>query len=354
VDFSDQIQALSAKLAKQFDHLDTEEATKNALVMPFISALGYNVFDPTEVVPEYTADVGTKKGEKVDYAILSDGKPIILVECKWCGANLEDAHKAQLYRYFTVTDARIGILTNGVVYQFYTDLDKPNRMDEKPFLVFDLQDVREPQIEELKRLSKHAFDEEAIVSAAGELKYTRQVRRMLSREFSAPREEFIRFVISKVYSGNITAKVREEFTPIVKRGLRQFLNEQVNARLRTAIESEAQTLTGNGADLTAPEADKPEIVTTEEELEAYMIVKAILRQAVDPERVTMKDRLSYCTIVLDDNSRQPICRLHFNSAQKYLGLLDENKKETRHALADLNDIFDHADELQRTVAYYGG
>ncbi len=78
MDFIDRIRDLSTRIPKQLEHIQTEEATKNALIMPFISALGYNVFDPTEVVPEFTADVGIKKGEKVDYAIHLDGKPIML------------------------------------------------------------------------------------------------------------------------------------------------------------------------------------------------------------------------------------------------------------------------------------
>lgn len=136
--FNDRIRELSGQVQKQLPHIQTEEATKNALIMPFITALGYNVFNPTEVTPELHADVGIKKGEKVDYAILQDGKPIILFECKWHGADLNKDHASQLYRYFSVTDARFGVLTNGVQYRFYTDLDAANKMDAKPFFEFDL------------------------------------------------------------------------------------------------------------------------------------------------------------------------------------------------------------------------
>jgi predicted type IV restriction endonuclease len=122
MDFIDRIRELASRAPKQLPHIQTEEATKNALVMPFIGALGYNVFDPTEVTPELTADVGIKKGEKVDYAILQDGQPIMLFECKWHGAELKDGHASQLYRYFSVTHARFGVLTNGIIYRFFTDL----------------------------------------------------------------------------------------------------------------------------------------------------------------------------------------------------------------------------------------
>src|SRR4249919_1287459 len=129
MEFAEKMRELAARVPSQLEYIRTEEACKNALVMPFINALGYNVFDPREVTPELIADVGTKKGEKVDYAILKDGKPIILFECKGCDCNLETAQASQLCRYFSVTDARFGILTNGTIYRVFSDLEAPNKMD---------------------------------------------------------------------------------------------------------------------------------------------------------------------------------------------------------------------------------
>lgn len=126
--------------------------------MPFLAALGYNVFDPTEGTPELNADIGVKKGEKVDYAILRDGKPILLIECKHHAADLGKVHASQLYRYFSVTESRFGLLTNGIVYWFYTDLEALNKMDSKPCFEFNLLDFREQDAEELKKLSKSADD----------------------------------------------------------------------------------------------------------------------------------------------------------------------------------------------------
>ncbi|HII07162.1 MAG TPA: restriction endonuclease, partial [Methanotrichaceae archaeon] len=176
MDFIDKIHELAARIPNQIEHIQTEEATKNALVLPFIAALGYNVFDPTEVVPEFTADVGTKKGEKVDYAVLMDENPIILFECKWCGANLDNEHSSQLYRYFSVTDGRFGVLTNGIIYRFYSDLEKPNKMDEKPFFELNLLDIDESLVEELKKFTKSSFDLDDILTTASELKYTKEVK----------------------------------------------------------------------------------------------------------------------------------------------------------------------------------
>ncbi|MDE0017409.1 MAG: type I restriction enzyme HsdR N-terminal domain-containing protein, partial [Candidatus Poribacteria bacterium] len=132
MDFIEGLTNLSSVIAKRKDIIETEEATKNAFVMPFINLLGYNVFDPTEVVPEFTADVGTKQGEKVDYAIFKDDEVIMLIECKKYGTDLSDAHTTQLYRYFSVVHARIAVLTDGVIYRFYTDLEESNIMDSKP------------------------------------------------------------------------------------------------------------------------------------------------------------------------------------------------------------------------------
>src|SRR4028118_426773 len=157
MDFIEQLQTLAAKTNKLCDVLQTEEATKNALIMPFIRILGYDIFDPTEVVPEFIADVGIKKGEKVDYAIKKDGKIIMLFECKHCGGDLNIKHASQLFRYFSVTDARIAVLTNGLVYRFFTDLEAPNKMDEKPFLEVDMTELDDVALTELKKLTKQAF-----------------------------------------------------------------------------------------------------------------------------------------------------------------------------------------------------
>src|SRR4028119_2249033 len=154
MDFIEKLQALATKIPKLCEHLQTEEATKNALVMPFINLLGFDIFDPTEVIPEFIADVGIKKGEKVDYAIVKDGKIIMLFECKHCGGDLHINHASQLFRYFSVTDARIAVLTNGLVYRFFTDLEAPNKMDEKPFLEVDMTELNDVSINELKKLRK--------------------------------------------------------------------------------------------------------------------------------------------------------------------------------------------------------
>jgi len=158
VEFVERIKVLAARVEKQKDNIVTEEACKNAFVMPFLNALGYDVFNPDIVIPEFTADVGVKKGEKVDYAIKLNGTITMLVECKGCGSDLAQQHMSQLYRYFSVTDARFAILTNGQQYWFYSDLDEPNRMDQRPFFRFDILDYRASHIAELSKFTNEQFD----------------------------------------------------------------------------------------------------------------------------------------------------------------------------------------------------
>lgn len=357
MEFADRLAALATKVRNQADAIGTEEATKNAFVMPFISTiLGYDVFDPLEVVPEYTADVGTKRGEKVDYAIVRNGEVQILIEAKASLGQLKIEHASQLFRYFSVTNARLAVLTNGVVWQFYTDLDAPNRMDSKPFLVLDLLDIDETLIPEIQKLSKDSFDLDSIISAAEELKYVGALKREIAAQFRDPSDEWVKFFTSRVYEGSFTARVREQFTSLVSKASRQFLTESVNDRLKTALGA----TTPHAAD--APVTSEPvveddldrdtEIETTLEELEGYQIVKAIACGEVKPQRITQRDAKSYFAVLLDDNNRKPIARLHFNAKQKYLGLLDEDKAETRHAIESIDEIYQHADAIRNAVRRY--
>ncbi|RLY91601.1 restriction endonuclease [Kocuria tytonicola] len=362
MEFTERLAALASKVTHQKASIETEEATKNAFVMPFISTiLGYDVFDPAEVVPEFTADVGVKKGEKIDYAIVQDGQIQMLIECKHIGAPLSLEHASQLYRYFAVTNARIAILTNGEKYHFYTDLDAPNRMDAKPFLVLDLTDIDATLIPELLKLSKNEFDLDSIISAAGELKYVGQIKRAIAAEFKEPSDDWVRFFTNRVYEGAFTQKVREQFTPLVNKASQQFLNEQVNNRLTTALGASSVPPSLPPADDAADgissreEAERDlieaqdDIVTTAEELTAFNIVRAIVCNQVDMSRVSYRDAKSYCAILLDNNNRKTIARLHFNRSQKYVGILDENKAETRNPIAALEEIYGLSDQLRAAV-----
>ena len=322
--------------------------------MPFIQALGYNVFDPTEVVPEFTADIGTKKGEKVDYAIMQEGKPIILIEAKSATSDLGQEHASQLFRYFSVTDVRFGILTNGLQYHFFSDLDKTNHMDEKPFLIIDILNFDTRPLAQLKKFTKAAFDVDRILSSANELKYKREIRLLLESEYNQPSEDFVRHFTRPVYSGRLRESVVEEFTMIVQQAFRDFVNDKIANRLQSAIDSESgtQELDDNQIeDDTEVESERDGIDTTQDEIDGFYVVKSILRETVDPSRIAMRDVRSYCGILLDDNNRQPICRLRFNRSKKYLGLFHEDNEE-RVAIDSIDDIYKYADQLKKAAANY--
>jgi len=349
MDFIDEIKALASRIPALRDSILTEEAAKNALVMPMINILGYNVFNPTEVVPEFTADHGTKKGEKVDYAIFKDGSPIILIECKPINCDLNNAHASQLFRYFTVTDAKVGILTNGVVYRFYSDLEAANKMDDKPFLEIDLLNIKEPLVEEFKRFKKENFDADELASVANELKYTKEIKQILLDELDNPSEAFVKFLAKQVYSGVLTPSMREKFTVLTKSAFTQFINDRIGERLKMAMDDTPV----KKEEVKVPEETSTDgVTTTEDEKEGYYIIRAILHENTDPERVVMRDAKSYCAILLDDNNRKPICRLYFNTKQKNVGIFDENREEVKYPINNLSEIYNLSEQLKNIIVLY--
>ncbi|WP_285905339.1 type I restriction endonuclease [Pseudodesulfovibrio pelocollis] len=353
MDFAERLHSLAARIQEHSHMLSNEEMTKNALVLPFLQTLGYDPFNPQEVFPEYTADIGVKKGEKVDFAVMKNGDPIMLIECKSCKSDLKKVNPTQLLRYYQVTPtARIGILTNGVQYQFFTDLDRANIMDDKPYMVFDFSSPEESLVTELKKLTKSQFDVEKTLSAASELKYTRAIKRLFAEEMQSPSDEFVRIFACKVYSGKLMPAVRQKFAELVKKAIGIYINDVINDRLKHAMITQPDEDIEEVANVDAPD-EKSEIITTEDELEAFYIVKSILREVVSPDRVVMRDTKSYCGVLLDDNNRKPLCRFHFNTSQYYLGLVANSDKDMeKFPINDLNDIYTYADRLKSTPSFY--
>jgi hypothetical protein len=350
MDLKDQIKVIADR-TKHKDQIQTEEATKNAFVMPFLQSLGYDVFNPLEVVPEFIADIGIKKGEKIDYAIFKDGNPTILIECKHWAQNL-NIHDGQLLRYFHVSKAKFGILTNGIVYRFYSDLVSPNKMDEKPFLEFNITDVKDNQIEELKKFHKTNFDAESIVNTASELKFMNELKNILNQELTNPSPEFVKHFAKQVYPSVVTAKVLEQFTELTKKSIQQHISDLITERLKTALSKEDEK--NNEVNISAEKnlEDISKVNTTDEELEGFMIVKTILRQKTPVARVTYRDAQSYFAVFLDDNNRKAVCRLYLNGGKKYIGTFDENKKEIKNEIGNLDEIFNYSGLLLKTIEAY--
>lgn len=351
MDFKDSIKQISERIKSLKDNLQTEEATKTALIMPFINALGYDVFNPLEVLPEMCCDIGTKKGEKIDYAIMKDGEPVILIECKHWAQDL-NLHDNQLLRYFNVSKAKFGVLTNGIIYRFYTDLAEPNKMDEKPFLEVNLLDIKDQQIEELKKFHKSYFDVNEILSSASELKYMGELKSVIGNEFSNPSPDFVRYFGKQVYEGVFTPKVLEQFTVLIKRTISNYISDIISERLKAAIkDNDNSTKTENETAEKKEQSkkgssDEPKIITTEEELEAFYIIKSILRNSIPAERITYRDAQTYFAVFIDNNNRKTVCRLYLDSAtNKRLTFLDENKKEIHHKIQSIDDIYNYAEQL---------
>lgn len=323
--------------------------------MPFIQSLGYDVFNPNEVVPEFTADVGIKKGEKVDYAIMLDGSPAILLECKHCSSKL-DKHDSQLFRYFTTVSARLAILTNGITYRFYTDLRSPNRMDEHPFFEFNITKSSDRTLELLEKISKGSFDVEALVEFATVQQDRTKVKASIRSEFTEPSDAFVRSIIDPIHDGRMTQPIIEKYRPLVLAGIRDIVSERVEKRLQDALGKSRlpeDTVTEDGTPEaeSTPVDDGEEIVTTVEELEGFFSVKSMLHDLVDAKRVTSRDVRSYFGILLDNNNRKPICRLWFNREQKYVGVFDANKKETRIPIGSVDELYEHADAIRESLEH---
>ncbi|MBE9192980.1 type I restriction enzyme HsdR N-terminal domain-containing protein [Gloeocapsopsis crepidinum LEGE 06123] len=354
MDFIDQIKAISQQIQKLKEQILTEEATKSAFVMPFINALGYNVFNPTEVCPEFTADVPGLKGEKVDYAIIKDNSPIILIECKWCGGSLENPkHSSQLHRYFHATEAKFGVLTNGIIYRFYTDTEKSDVMDEKPFFEFNMIDFNESIINELKRFSKLTFNPSELCDVAKNMLYTTEIKRLMAEQLFDPSPDFVKFFAGQVYTGKLVASVVEKFTEITKRSLKEFINDRITDRLKSAIDlpdTTAPALTSTELQDTEAELvssySSHEIITTEEELEGFYIIKAILREIIPAGRVQFKNTKSYFGINIDGKVSKTICRLWLNPNKRVIGILDAEGKEARKTISSIDEIYGLAEILK--------
>lgn len=355
MDFIDEIRQFSQRVSSLKEMLTTEEATKNALILPFFQLLGYDVFNPMEFVPEFTADVGIKKGEKVDYAIILNGSPAILVEAKWCNDPL-DGHDSQLFRYFATTSAKFGILTNGIVYKFYTDLDEPNKMDLTPFLELNLLDVDENAVAEVKRFSKEKIDIEEAFSAASELKYTNMIKALLQKQRANPDEAFINYVLSEIYPGRRTQQVVERFSGIIKKAVNAYLTDVINGTLKSAIQrhDEPNTTADQDSDEELETIDEPasKILTTQEELEAYGMVKSILAETLPLELISYRDTETYFAICFEGNVRKWICRLKLSGSKKYVFIPNQEHGTLKLPLETADGILEYKDQIIESAARF--
>jgi len=354
MDLKLKLEQLHQRVVGLKDQINTEEATKNAFVMPFIQILGYDIFNPTEVVPEHICDIGTKKGEKVDYVIRKNNEPILIFECKHWRENA-DAHNSQLHRYYHVSKAKFGVLTNGTIYNFYADLEKPNIMDEKPFLTINIEDLKDSSIKILESFTKNGYNLESILDSAEDLKYIKAIRKEFEKEIDNPSDEMVKLLVNRFFDKPLTANRMIAFKEYTKKALTVSINESISDRLKSALnmnekaekQADAKTISIDENN----EANK--IITTEEETEAFQIVKAILREKISSDRIASRDTQSYFGVLLDDNNRKPICRFHFNTTNKYLETFQNGKDAgEKKQLNNLDEIYDYRNQLHQTLDNY--
>ncbi|MGL4362199.1 MAG: type I restriction endonuclease [Cellulosilyticaceae bacterium] len=338
------LESLSSRINAIKDNVETEEATKQSMILPFFQSLGYDVFNPLEFIPEYTADVGIKKGEKVDYAILDDcQQPIILIEAKSCKEKL-DKHDSQLFRYFGVSSAKFAILTNGLSYKFYTDLNEPNKMDLQPFLSFDIDSINDRDLNSIEQFVKSNLDVDSIMSVASELRDTELAKTAIKDLFENPSDEFIKMVLnSGVFEGQKNQKIIDKFKPIIKRAISQHINDKLSLKFKETLTSEDSNVFVEP--VIEIEEEDSKIITTEEEIESYVIIKNILRKSLDVSRIVYRDTESYFGILIDDNNRRWVCRLKLDGKKHIMIRNDEGNAATRYDLESLDDLYSLEEQL---------
>jgi hypothetical protein len=270
MDFIDQLQSLGKLIEKQKSDITTKEATKKVFVLPFIRALGFEVSDSREVVADFSTDIDCDNNGSVDYAICRDSKPVMLFECKSCTIDLTGEDVDQLRSNFVTASAMFGVLTNGISYRFYSDIEKENIMDDKPFMELNLLDIDEKIIAELTGLSKKTFELDQIFSVASELRYIQAIKNVLFEQSSSPSLEFVRLFANQVYPGKKTEQVLDQFAPVVKEAFKQFITDCLQSVMNDRVEEPvADNDAANSVCLGGSGNDQ---VVTDEEFEGFFVV----------------------------------------------------------------------------------
>lgn len=337
------LERLSTRISSLKASVQTEEATKHSFVMPFFQILGYDIFDPTVIVPEFTADFGVKKGEKVDYAIMHENKPLIIVEVKKHTEGLEK-HSSQLYRYFGVTEVKFALLTNGIEYRFYSDMTKQNRLDDRPFLIINLEELNKRDVKALERFTKDELNINSILEMANKQRYILEIKNYFEKESQTPSDDFIKLFATAVLpqGTRLMQNVIDEFRGYVKLALSEIVADLASKK----INSIRAGLTANITDsMDADEESVSEIETTQEELQGFFIVKSILSEICELDKIYARDTKSYFGILYENNNRKWIARLRFNTANKYIGIHEIDKEETKYPLEKLEDIYKFKTQL---------
>lgn len=339
----EELKNFSKRALELKEHITTEEATKMSLVAPFFQILGYDIFNPSEFCPEFTADIGIKKGEKVDYAILINGAPIILIEVKSIGKNL-DKHSSQLFRYYSATNARFAILTNGLTYRFYTDLNEKNKMDNEPFYEFNLLNLSPDDYIEIPKFSKECFNEESIFDNASILMYSNQFIEYMQEQLSSPNDEFVRFFLKNAYQGVKTQNVIDKFRPILRKALNDYIDKIVKEKMTSLVNTSSYISAGN------QEPVKP--IPSNEEFKFYNSIQDMLQDVVEASDITYKKTESYFAVLYKNNVRKWLIRITISNSQTTIVVPDKNKNEIRFKINSLSDVELYKQYIKNALSMY--
>jgi len=333
--FAEDIAKVYEQVRKRAEQVVGEESTKMALILPFLSALGYDIYDPTEVMPEYVADFAIRRSgqlEKVDYALAINDTIVMIVEAKARGQKAE-AHDGQLKKYFnSLLATKVSIVTNGIQYRFFTDLRNTNVMDDEPFFSSNVLEYDSKDIENLKFFHRDNFDVAAISSHAEEMVYLKSLTKLVGDLLRSPSEDFMRFLLGQLglegkklglegkklgLEGKINKKKLDKFEPLIKKSIQNSLVELMTRSLSQEI---AQPV----------EADKPvepdeieeieeegsKVETTAEELEAFEKIKTIAASSKNHNlEVKYKDVAAYFGVHVG-NSTWWFLRLYLSPKKK--------------------------------------
>lgn len=356
MDFVEKIKELSRKINEQKGFTLTEEATKNAFVMPFLQILGYDVFNAAEVIPEYIADWAAKKGEKVDYTIKVGPQTVMLIECKQVGDNLDASKESQLANYFHhVQECNIGVLTNGIIYKFYTDLNAENIMDTEPFFVFDFGGLKEGHISKLEMFSKANITKTDVINSdIIKIRNYSATVEVLRREFANPSEEWVKFITKQLpFIKKSTEAVIEEFREHIKKAVIQFEQDFFDAQIARLKETTQAQPTEQQAKPAETIIEKSSIVTTVEEMQALAIVKSILYKMIPPEKIVLRDSENYCDVSFATTGWPRIIRLFFQNPEQLMISFPGNPDLVslgKIEIKSVDKIIEHADKITATIS----
>ena len=298
---------------------------------------------------EFGADIADRKGQRVDIALLGeDGKPRVLIEVKACTDKLGSDPLVQLKGYFPHTPARVCILTNGLIYKFYSEKHDDNKvnLDSEPFLEIDLLKyaqntvIEDDSIKHLQKFRKKEFDVDEVLSAAEDLKYTNAIKEFFKRQLDAPEEEFVKVVLKSLPFDTMKRNKGEKYGPHVKKALNEIIGERVLKRLAVAedLEQSPPVETTNAQKEELDIESPSEVLPTKEELECYYIVKAILAKTVDLSRVTQEKGKRVFSIRLDGNIKKPICRLTIAARSRFIEI-PEGDKWAKYEFQDVSEVY---------------